>query len=219
MIDLQQIVSLNSALMFSCKGPDLSMFYLKRWVLLQEVCDQRRGSHRGGAVLFWSKFLRLLETGALSPSPHLTPWRRAGYEMCEKSNLHKASTRLTIKGNRSPPFTLFFSLFSLVLFFSLAFFSFSVLAPQLWWYPHGVASAGAKYWSYSLFSSLALPGWSAATIFCPLLSSVLYCRSGDIVAGCCGLLPSTLEYWCAVPREPAAFEEFIVGVENLMKCT
>lgn len=218
MIDLQQTVSLNSALMFSYKGPDLSMFYLKHWVLLQEVCDQRRGSHRGGAVLFWSKFLLLLETGALSPPPHLTPWR-AGYEMCEKSNLCKAITRLTVKGNRSSPFTLFFSLFSLDLSFSLAFFSFSVLVPQLWWYPHGVANAGAKYCPYSLFSSLALPGWSAVTIFCPLLSRGLCCGSGDIVAGCCGLLASTLEYWCAVPREPAAFEEFIVGVENLMKCT
>lgn len=37
-------------------------------------------SCRGGPVLFWSNFLLLLETGAQSTSPHLTPWRRAGCE-------------------------------------------------------------------------------------------------------------------------------------------
>lgn len=130
------------------------------------------------------------------------------------------STRLTIKGSKWGPFTPFFSLFYLALFISVFFLSFSffVLATPAPDCPHGADNAGPKDSSYSLFSSPALPGQSAATTWYPTLHSGLYCGSGDVVAGCCGLLASALECWCVVACEPAAFEEFIVGVENLLKC-
>lgn len=52
-----------------------------------------------------------------------------------------------------------------------------------------------------------------------LAPSGFYCGSGEIMSGCCGFLANALGHWCAVACEPAAFEEFIVGAENLLKCT
>lgn len=176
-------------------------------------------------MLFWSNFLLLLETGAQSTSPHLIPWRRAGCEhrtKCVRSLIYITGKyylnykREQIRLLHSLFLALFPGFLSLRLF---PFFSFFVLATPATDHPHGAANGGAKYWSYSLFSFLALPGQSAATTFYPLLPGGLCCGSGDSVAGCSGLLASALDCWCAVACEPAAFEEFIVGAGNLLKCT